>query len=268
MLSDANARLAAARRLTRRSARRETGRFLAEGPTALEAALGRPGTVLEVFGTAAALERHAELLAGVDVPVDEISDAAAAGLSETVTPQGVVAVCRRVDVPLGEVLGGSARLVAALVQPRDPGNVGTILRTADAAGADAVIIAGDSVDVYNGKTVRATAGSLFNVQLVIGIAPGALHDSHLHTLATAGTGETDLDTLIDDGSLRAPTLWLFGSEAHGLPPQLVAAAERSVRVPIYGKAESLNLAAAAAVCLYASARAQHLPASDGLRCQA
>jgi RNA methyltransferase, TrmH family len=255
VLSDGNARLAAARRLTTRSTRHESGRFLAEGPSAVQAALARPGTVVEVFATAAALARNTWLRSAA-VRVDEVSPAAAAALSETVTPQGVVAVCRGVDVPLADVLARAPRLMAALVEPRDPGNVGTILRTADAAGADAVIVCGDAVDVYNGKAVRASAGSLFHVPVVAGIDVADLGGTGLTALATSGQGDTDLDTLVDDGSLTTPTLWLFGTEAHGLPDAALKLADRTVRVPIHGRAESLNLAAAAAVCLYASARAQ------------
>jgi TrmH family RNA methyltransferase len=146
--------------------------------------------------------------------------------------------------------------VAALVEPRDPGNVGTILRTADAAGADAVIVCGEAVDVYNGKAVRASAGSLFHLPVVVGIDVSDLSGTGLTLLATSGQGDTDLDTLIDEGGLAAPTVWLFGTEAHGLPDATLKLADRAVRVPIYGRAESLNLAAAAAVCLYASAHAQ------------
>lgn len=252
MLSSSNARLAAARRLTGRSERRDAGRFLAEGPQLVREALSA-GAVLELFATAEAIDRHPELTPDAA----EISDRDAAALSETVTPQGLIAVCRRVDVPLAVAFGKAPRLVAVLVEPNDPGNLGTILRTADAAGADAVVIAG-GVDVYNGKAVRASAGSLFHLDVVVQVAveevlaagPG------LTALATTGSGEADLDDLIDDATLSAPTLWLFGSEAHGLPRSVLEAADRTVRVPIHGRAESLNLAAAAAVCLYASARAQ------------
>ena len=255
-LSDSNARLAAARRLTRRQARREAGLFLAEGAPAVREALRRPELVVEVFATADALARHGEMLAGV--PVDEISPRAAAGLSETVTPQGLVAVCRCLDIGLTAVLAKRPRLVAALIETNDPGNAGAILRTADAAGADAVVVTG-GVDVYNGKAVRATAGSLFHLDVVIDVDPLQLlrdaRSSGLTSLATTGVGQHDLDAVAAAGSLAAPTLWLFGNEAHGLPAELIAAADGSVRVPIYGRAESLNLAAAAAVCLYASARA-------------
>ena len=160
MLADSNARLAAARRLTDRRARRDTGRFLAEGSPAVSEALGRPGSVVEVFGTISGLRRHGKLLAAAEVPVYEISSKAAANLSETASPQGLVAVCRAVDVSLERALARDLRLVVVLVHANDPGNAGTIVRTADAAGADVVVFAGRSVDAYNGKAVRASAGSL------------------------------------------------------------------------------------------------------------
>jgi TrmH family RNA methyltransferase len=258
LLSDSNARLAAARRLTGRHARRETGLFLAEGAQAVLEATRRADAVVEVFGTAEALERYGHQLAGFRV--DEVSVKSAARLSDTVTPQGLVAVCRRVDVPLSAALARKPRLVAVLVEPNDPGNVGTIVRTADAAGADAVVIAG-GVDVYNGKAVRASAGSVFHLDVVVDVevadVVAAGHRAELSILATTGAGAHSLDELIDRGALAHPTMWLFGTEAHGLPEAIIDAAEAEVRVPIYGAAESLNVAAAAAVCLYASARAQH-----------
>lgn len=260
MLSDSNARLAAARRLTSRRGRREAGRFLAEGAQAVREALRTPGLVLEVFATAEALDRNAELFTDGDVMPSQISDKAATSLSETVTPQGLIAVCEQLDLPLGTVLAREPGLVAVLVEANDPGNAGTILRTADAAGAGAVIFTGDSVDVYNGKTVRATAGSLFHLDIVTGIetavALSALRDAGLQTIATTGSAGVDLDAVIDEGGLTRPTAWLFGNEARGLPSDVIAASELAVRIPIHGRAESLNLAAAAAVCLYASARAQ------------
>lgn len=256
MLSRSNARLAAARRLTRRPARREAGRFLAEGLQSVREALAA-GAVVELFATAEGLERHGELLGAA--PVSQISERDAAALSETVTPQGLVAVCRMVDVPLEQALGRGPALVAALVEANDPGNAGAILRTADAAGAGAVVFAG-GVDPYNGKAVRASAGSLFHLDVVVGAdvdeLMAAARAVGLALLATTGAGDRDLDEVSAGGELARPTLWLFGNEAHGLPPEVVAAADASVRVPIHGRAESLNLAAAAAVCLYASASAQ------------
>lgn len=249
-------RVVAARRLQRRRDRDQIGRFLAEGPQAVREALSA-GAVVELFATAAAFERYGDLVA--EAPeASVVTEEAMAALAETVQPQGLVAVCEQIDMPLSDALAKRPRLVAVVAEVRDPGNAGTVLRTADAAGARAVIFAGDAVDPYNGKCVRASAGSLFHVEVIR--SPLAvvddLHNAGLQVLATTGYGADDLDSLLDEGALAAPTAWLFGSEAHGLPESLLEAADRKVRVPIYGGAESLNLAAAAAVCLYASARAQ------------
>jgi TrmH family RNA methyltransferase len=191
-----------------------------------------------------------------------------AELAQTITPQGLLAVCGFVDVPLDHALSGpggpgesSGRpaLVAVLASVRDPGNAGTVLRAADAAGAQAVLFSDASVDPYNGKAVRASAGSLFHVPLVAGVrleqAAGALRAAGLRILAADARGGRTLDDL-SPAELAAPTAWVFGNEAWGMPEAVLALADESVAVPIYGRAESLNLATAAAVCLYASARAQ------------
>jgi TrmH family RNA methyltransferase len=263
LIADTNARLVAARRLTRRQARREAGRFLAEGAQAVREALRRPKAVLSIFATAEALERNTELVEAArtaGIRVDEVSVRAAAGLSETVRPQGIVAVCRTVHVPLRKAFETDPRLVAVLVDANDPGNAGTILRTADAAGASAVLFAGDSVDPYNGKVVRASAGSIFHLDVVTDVtaadAVTAARAAGCTVLAATGAGTDDLDDLIEGHSLDKATAWLFGNEANGLPREVIDSADRSVRVPVYGQAESLNVAAAAAVCLYASARGQ------------
>lgn len=208
--------------------------------------------VLELFATAEAMARHPELTTGAS----EISVRDAATLSETVTPQGLVAVCRLEQPSLPELLAGQPRLLAVLVEPNEPGNLGTIVRTADAAGATAVILDG-GVDPYNGKSVRASAGSLFHLPLISAAALDLIAAGAVTTLATTGSGSDPLEDLVEDGTLAGPTAWLFGNEARGLPDGLLARADRTVRVPIYGRAESLNLAATAAVCLYASALAQH-----------
>jgi TrmH family RNA methyltransferase len=220
--------------------------------------------VLELFATPAALTRYAPLVRAVrdsGARLSPVTDEALGTLADTVNPQGLVAVCRHVDVDL-DTVPAHVRLVAVLVEVRDPGNAGTVLRTADAAGATAVVFAGASVDPYNPKCVRASAGSLFHVALVrAGDAAAVLarlRAAGLRVLAADAHGSADLDDLADAGALAAPTAWLFGSEAHGLPDVLAEAADARVRVPIHGRAESLNLAAAAAVCLYASARAHRL----------
>ncbi len=212
--------------------------------------------VVELYATPEAAERNPDLVAGTGFA--EISDKDAAALSETVTPQGLVAVCALSQPSIEEILARMPRLLVVLVAPNEPGNLGAIIRTADAAGADAVFVDGGA-DPYNGKSVRATAGSLFHLPVISGAVDDLLAGVAgigMAALATSGYATADLDDLIADGTLALPTAWLFGSEAHGLPAGVQAAADREVRVPLYGRAESLNLAAAAAVCLYASARAQ------------
>ena len=222
-----------------------------------------PGCVAEVFATRDATARETALrdrVVGAGLPWQRVEDDALASLAETVHPQGIVAVCRFVDRPLLDVLDrGVPRLVAVCADVRDPGNAGTVIRCADAAGADAVVLAGHSVDPYNPKTVRATVGSLFHLPVSLVEDPAAavatLRDRGLAVLAADGAGEVDLDQAQDDGLLAGPTAWLFGNEAWGLPDETAALADHRVRIPIHGRAESLNLATAAAVCLYYSARA-------------
>ncbi|HEX6877077.1 MAG TPA: RNA methyltransferase [Nocardioidaceae bacterium] len=266
LLSVKSRRVKAARRLARRASRARSGLFLAEGPQAVREALRIPDCVVEVFAVPEAGDsepRLRDLAAAQDIPWRPVDDAALASLTETVHPQGVVAVCRTLDRPLPDVLpmpSDQRGIVAVCADVRDPGNAGTVIRCADAAGATAVVLTGRSVDPYNGKAVRASAGSVFHLGLAIepdtAAVVGLLRRRGFQVLAADGAGETDLDDAIDEGFLARPTAWLFGNEAWGLPDDLADLADRRVRIPIHGRAESLNLATAAAVCLYASARAQ------------
>jgi TrmH family RNA methyltransferase len=265
LLSVKSGRVKAARRLARRVSRAETRLFLAEGPQAVREALDLPGCVAEVFAVPGAAESHPDIRRRAedqDVAWHLVDDAALGSLTETVHPQGLVAVCRFLDRPLVDVLpgGGDASLVAVCADVRDPGNAGTVIRCADAAGATAVVLTGSSVDPYNGKAVRASVGSLFHLGLAVAPDTAAviaeLQARGFQVLAADGGGETDLDDALDQGLLSRPTAWLFGNEAWGLPSEVAALADHRVRIPIHGRAESLNLATAAAVCLYASARAQ------------
>ncbi len=262
-------RVKAARRLTKRALRQRERAFLAEGPQAVAEALAVGACVRGIFVTATAQARHAGLIAraqdaGIDVQA--VSGEVMGELAQTVTPQGLLAVCDFIDVPLDQVTAARPALVAVLANVRDPGNAGTVLRAADAAGADAVIFTDASVDVYNGKCVRASAGSLFHLPVVAGVglaaAVAALREAGLRILAADGRGASTLDDPQTRAALRIPTAWLFGNEAWGLPGDLLALADESVAVPIYGRAESLNLAAAAAVCLYASAQSQRAGERD------
>jgi TrmH family RNA methyltransferase len=242
----------AAAKLLRRVGRQRAGRFLAEGPNLVEAAQAR-GLVVDVFATEPAADRFADLLARA--PVHVVTDRAAKALSDTVTPAGLVAVCTTPETSLEDVLATAPRLLLTAVDVSEPGNAGTLIRTADAMGADAIVLAGHSVDPYNGKCLRASAGSIFAVPVVeapvVAELFEALRESGLRVLATTLDGEVSLDDL----DLSGPTAWVFGTEAHGLAPELAALADARVRIPMNGGAESLNVAAAAAICMYQSSRA-------------
>jgi RNA methyltransferase, TrmH family len=217
-----------------------------------------PGAVTDLFVTEPVADRERDLLirsraAGIRTAL--VTEKAIASLTDTVHPQGLVLVCRQ---PPAE-LPPHPRLVAVLVDVADPGNAGTVIRTADAAGADAVLLVGASVDPFNPKCVRASMGSLFHLPVLRERLPddgfSLLRAVGLGLVVADGGGETELGPATDD-LLAGPTAWVFGSEAHGVPADVAAQADHRVRVPIRGRAESLNLATAAAVCLYASVRAQ------------
>lgn len=254
-------RVVSAVKLLRGAERRKTGRFLAEGENSVAEALACT-TVHELFFTEHAGERYRALIetahaAGVRTSL--VTDRAVRAMSDTVTPPGVIAVCDLLDVSLASAVTAETRLLAVPVAIAEPGNAGTVIRVADAVGADAAILAGDSVDPHNGKCVRSSAGSLFHLPIVrerdTDAVLDALTAAGIQILATAADGEVDLDEA--DDLLARPTAWLFGNEAHGLDPAVAARADHRVRIPIRGRAESLNLATAASICLYASARVQH-----------
>ncbi|BDI22235.1 RNA methyltransferase [Herbiconiux sp. L3-i23] len=257
------ARVKTVARLASKNTRSETGAFLLEGPQAVGEALAwRPELLVELFATPTALERYpdvAEAARNADIEIEYVSEPVLDAMADTVTPQGFVAVCRQFPTSIRDIFGGSPQLVAVLEEVRDPGNLGTIIRAADAAGADAVVLSGRAVDLYNPKVVRATTGSLFHLPVAVGAdlgdVLGRARAAGLQTLAADVKGD-DLRALSVDGSLRRPTAWIFGNEARGLEDGDLAKVDGVVAVPNYGKAESMNLATAASVCLYQSAFAQ------------
>ena len=290
-------------KLRTRHGRMKKNQFLVEGPQAVREALTAhlQAPILDaVYITASAYERHpdiAELLeqaygtptpeAGRRVFMRVVTDEVLAAMADAVTPQGVLAISFMVDAELSVLWGEKAlnpRLIAVLSRVQDPGNAGAILRVADAAGVDLVVTAKGSVDLYNPKTVRSTAGSLFHVPIIQGIDvedfAEDVKSQGTAVLAADGYGTVNLQDLVDHAAaLRAgaastppagvkgsfdlsrPTMWLFGNEAQGLSREEKSAATMRVAVPVYGAAESLNVGTAAAVCLYASAMAQN-PTAD------
>ncbi|HLT82624.1 MAG TPA: RNA methyltransferase [Phototrophicaceae bacterium] len=299
-------RVAMVKRLSGRSARRRHGQFLVEGPQGVrEVVRHAPGRVRDLYLTEEAAERHPEILREARAAVRHLHLATPEVLTAmSGDAQGVLAVVHA--EPADELPAAPLRLLAVLPWAADPGNLGTIVRAADAAGADAVVLGPGSVEPHNPKVVRSTAGSLFHLPVVpvedLADLVGRLRADGVQVLAAAADGEWDLDTLADSAlvaesavvadsalvaesavvadsalaadsaavagaraggvpDLRRPTAWLFGNEAHGLRDDERALADAVVRVPIHGLAESLNVATAATLCLYASARAQRRPRS-------
>ncbi|MFZ7088060.1 TrmH family RNA methyltransferase [Curtobacterium sp. RRHDQ10] len=277
-----SARVKAVAALGKKDVRAETGLFLLEGPQAVSEALQyRPGLLQELFVTPTALERHAQIGEAADAVGLElvfVTEAVLDAMADTVTPQGVVAVCEQFPTSVKDVFraveesapgdgadadaaGREARpgLVVVLEQVRDPGNAGTIIRAADSAGADAVVMTGRSVNPYNPKVVRSTTGSLFHLPVAVGVElPNAISRAKAagYTVLAADVSGDDLLTVRAEGMLDGPTVWVFGNEARGLTEDDLRLVDRAVKVPIYGLAESMNLATAASVCLYESAFAQ------------
>jgi TrmH family RNA methyltransferase len=250
-------------KLNKKDARSETGLFLLEGPQGLKEALARPKLIVDLYVTEEAANRHADLVEqaeSVHVNVQLVSEPVLKVMCDTNTPQGLLAVCRQLDVTFDDLLATKPQLVALLANIRDPGNAGTVLRAADAAGADAVIFSANSVDAYNPKVVRSTTGSIFHLPIVIGadIAEtiARLKAAGMQVFAANGGG-IELPTL-EKQQLAKPTAWVMGNEAWGFEPETLELVDQQVAVPIYGAAESLNLATAASICLYASAFAQNV----------
>jgi len=249
-------------KLNKKDARSETGLFLLEGLQGLKEALDRPKLIREIFATPEVIAANPSVFARANaarLEIVEVNDSVLKALSDTPSPQGVVAVCQQIHVSLDALLETEPRLIVLLANIRDPGNAGTVLRAADAAGADAVIFSENSVDVYNPKVVRSTTGSLFHLPVVLGVqienAIASAKRAGFQVFAATAEGESLPE--LDSSILAKPTMWLFGNEAWGFEPQILELADKSVAVPIYGAAESLNLATAASICMYASAFAQN-----------
>jgi len=250
--STKNPKVAAAARLRKRAFRDENRRFLVEGAQGVREALAADPPAIDTLFVED--ELHELAIRARERGVDVVAAARAImdRLTSTVTPQGIVGVGGYVDVGLDAV--AATGCVAVLHEVRDPGNAGTIVRSADAAGAAAVVFGAASVDVYNPKTVRACAGSVFHLPIVRDVATaeaiGSLRERGHRILAMDAHGSSSLYTT----DVSGPVAFVFGNEAHGLPQDVVASADATVRVPHAGAAESLNLAAAATICLFEHAR--------------
>lgn len=260
LTSPRSPRVAAVKRLHSSRGRRDSHLFLAEGPQSVREALRRPDVVKEIYLSVTATETCRDLASAASAPVTLVTDDVLTAMGETQAPQGIVAVCTFVTQPLDLVIRAGASMIVIIDGAGDPGNVGTIIRTAHAAGADGLVLTHDSVDPHNGKCVRATAGSLFHLPIATGAEPeqiAALAGSAGMLLAvTAADGDTDLYELVSRRP-RPGIAWILGSEAHGVSDEMRTMADLSVSIPMFGAAESLNVGSAAAICLYSDAAARH-----------
>ena len=252
-----SATVAAVKRLHTKAGRKDSRAFVVEGPQALREAFSHRADIRQVFVTKEAMARWGEIMQAAraaDVEITIVSEGVLEAMAETKSPQGWLAICGMEIATLDEVMADSPSVLVVLDQVSDPGNVGTIIRTADAAGASAVLLTGESVDPFNGKCVRASAGSIFHLPVVPQVRAdhlvAAARQQGAVLVVTAADGERELFEWLDTAPVMNPTLWVFGSEAHGVGAELQEAADVRIRIPIHGSAESLNIASAVAVCLY------------------
>lgn len=258
-----NPRVRAVAKLAIRRQRNISGLFLLEGPQAVREVLAfAPELLREFYVTDAAASRYPDLVAvsaELGITPVLVTEQLMAVMCDTVQPQGMVAVAEQNKADLDQVLNEQSRLIVVCEQVRDPGNLGTIIRVADAAGADAVVLTGDCVDQFHPKVVRSTTGSLFHVPVVSGLELVFLQERLQQRgvqLLAADVSGVEFDPS-DRELLSRPTAWLFGNEARGLNAEQLTLADSVFRLPIFGAAESLNLATAASVLVYASAFVQH-----------
>jgi TrmH family RNA methyltransferase len=248
-----------ARRLNRPAERAERDRFLIEGPASVQAAVDAGVPVDTLLATGQAARRHAGLLADAargGAQVLEVTDRVMASIAPTVTPQGVIAIAPGLTRPI-DALAADARLVCVLDRVADPGNLGTVLRAADAAGADALVTTAGSVHADSPKAVRAAAGSLFHVPVFDAVPWPRVHDACRERGLRLVGADAHAGVGPDDAGLDGPVALVLGSEAHGLADEVRADCDELVHLPVHGRAESLNLAAAAAILLYEIARRHH-----------
>ncbi len=241
-----NPRVKAARKLHEAKGRKAEGLFLLEGTALLEEALACNWPIETIYATEAWQLRHQLPDATV------VADHVLAHISTLQTPEGVVALARLRGHVLPPLHERSLWLVADAIQ--DPANLGAMIRTADAAGADAIVVGPGTTDPWSPKAVRASMGSVLHLPVVQVADLAAARRPGMPWLALAPRAEKSLYDL----DLRGPIALQVGNEAAGLSEAAIAAADATIAIPMPGKAESLNAAAAVAVCLFEAVRQRHV----------
>jgi len=255
--SPKNERIRQYRRLRKRNFRYREGKFLVEGrQCVVEALSGRhqPECLICSDRGVEVMSAYADVINERGIPCYSAAEEVMATLSATVTPQGIIAVMPLLHEDIQSMIEGSPATILIANRVRDPGNLGNMVRIADASGAGGIVVCAESADPYNAKTVRSTAGSLFHLPLTIGQdlaeATRNLRDAGYAVLAADAHSGTDLWDTEWPGRLAL----VMGNEAWGMPREEEAVVDGLVRIPLLGHAESLNVSAAAAVLLYEAAR--------------
>lgn len=232
--------------------------FIIEGPHLIEMAAASGHRIKEVFFTSAfssKKEGQKILMQALKITNElfEISEQLFIKLTGTETPQGIIAIASYNPTTLDAIVFKSIPLIVIVDSVQEPGNLGAIIRTSDAAGADAVIILRGTCDAFSQKTIRATAGSIFNIPIVYMETDKLLEWLKAKKISLAAT-TLDAKKSIFNTDLKKPVAFVFGNEAHGINTQMRKNSDLILKIPIFGKAESLNVSASAAVCLYEAVR--------------
>jgi TrmH family RNA methyltransferase len=257
-----NPHIQSARKLLKRGVRDQKRQFLIEGARGVRQALDSAGRVHVLFleESEEGFPELAKAARSRRVPVLTVAAPVMRTISSTTSPPGVVAVAEFLDFDERKLLQSQLGLVVVLAGVRDPGNAGTIMRSSAAVGVDALFLGGTTVDVYNPKFVRATAGALFNVPFARNVEiPWLLEELgglNLNRIAADPAGEV----VYDQVDLRKATALILGNEAWGVAPGISAAADVIVRIPMDNSVESLNVGMAATVLLFEAARQRRAPA--------
>jgi TrmH family RNA methyltransferase len=250
------------RRLTSHTGRRKEGKFILEGTRAVEEALAADWPVEAILYTrqTAGSERIQRILTKAktrQVNLREISPVLCRRLADTETPSGIMALVKRSDYQLKNIFRNQPSLLVLVDGIQDPGNLGTIIRSSDAAGAQGVIITKGTVDLYNPKVIRATMGSFFHLPVVMVSTLEELRDFMATFNLQLVAGQQKVPKLINEVNLTLPTVLAVGNEAHGLSPEILNLAQHTVSIPMPGKAESLNAAIAVSIMLYETIRQRY-----------
>lgn len=250
-----NPMVKAAAELKQKKYRQQQGLFLAEGLRTVEEAV-RYGAVQSIFYTAIEDDRTRAVLeeaAAKQIKLVCVSDKVLKKIADTETPQGIIAVCERRSKRLDDFLA-SGKMLLVLDRVTDPGNIGTMLRTADAAGVGGLLLLQGCADIYAPKTVRASMGSLFHLPVLSGLS------EELLVQAARKAGYELLVTCLDGAEnlykadLQGRLAFVMGNEANGVSDALLAAADKRVFIPMQGRAESLNVAMAAGIVMFEALR--------------